>query len=194
MEFNIDKIMQKNTAIRCRNKKQAELFLNWARKEGFTFNFCENFNINSWWERFEGRTCYDIERENDDISYDRVSYYESLQFNILEFEDVTIKEIPVGIDREYDLGNNMKVEWSYGYGYLNDCEYSSVCISRGDESIARFYLSKEEDCDNINKYLEKYNCRITKEGSITIRTDSGEALEISKTKARELGFKINEEV
>lgn len=159
---------------------------------GFILNDKEECSVaieGDWWKN----SCI----SNADV--EEGVYYKKIKGrNWVDASDIepceSITEIIAGVDKVYEVGE-YKIEWKYAKTYEDN--YSILIIGRGSNKhidtlcIGQYpNLSIEE----ANERLKSINIKIVEpESSIRITTTDGEEIEISKDKAKELGFKLKEE-
>ena len=83
MRFNIDEYKGDNIVMRCRTQESANQFLKYLDSVGRQWRSGTKYPKNSQFAHYKDRTCYRFNRGE----YGSVGYFESYEYEILEFED-----------------------------------------------------------------------------------------------------------
>lgn len=86
IEFDYDKIMQKDTAVHCDTEGKANNLLKWADGKGLKWNAGGKYTEGNSWEMYKKETCYSL----FDGLYSDLPYLKNNSDEIYKYEDVVV--------------------------------------------------------------------------------------------------------
>ena len=103
-----------------------------------------------------------------------------------------LTEIIAGVNELYEVGE-YRVDWHFGEDYKND-DWSQLKIYNKINLLAELRIGRDNlSIERANEILKLFGAVIVEPepATIKIKAESGQELEISVDKARELGFEVN---
>ena len=86
----LERAKTEKIAIHTPTKEQAITLMKALDKKSYRWNSGKKPKNEAYYENYEKRTCYDIEKNNE-VCYGSLEWYEENDYTIIEFKDIDFK-------------------------------------------------------------------------------------------------------
>jgi hypothetical protein len=92
-EFNLKDLLENNTAVSCKTKKQAKELFKELQILGYIWKGGEKLSAkNTYYSTYKEETCYTIDNMQGIIAYQDITYFKENGYKIIQIKDIIIKK------------------------------------------------------------------------------------------------------
>jgi hypothetical protein len=92
-EFNLKDLLENNTAVSCKTKKQAKELFKELQILGYIWKGGEKLSAkNTYYSTYKEETCYTIDNTQGIIAYQDITYFKENGYKIIQIKDIIIKK------------------------------------------------------------------------------------------------------
>lgn len=91
-EYNLKELLENNTAVNCKTKKQVKNFFKYLHSQGYVWEDGDILDLNNLYHNICGKeSCYEITSYGT-IIYGDIDYFKNRAYKIIQLKDIKIKK------------------------------------------------------------------------------------------------------